>query len=91
MRIYMQNRPEEMKATRYYQLILQEDLIDGWSLIAESGEQGRAGRQRRENFPEWDEALEKMMQLRDAQLRRGYRVMYIQGQPQSERGDDGAA
>ena len=83
----MQSQPDDTKTNRYYQLILQEDLIEGWSLIAESGEQGRSGRQRRENFLTWDDALDKLLQLRDAQLQRGYRVMYVQGQPQSVRGE----
>ena len=87
MRIYMQNQSADMRITRYYQLILQEDLIEGWSLIAESGEQGRSGRQRRDHFTQWDDALDKLLQLRDAQLRRGYRVMYVQGQPQEGRAE----
>ena len=44
MRIYMQIPPEGDKAPRFYHLHLQEDLLEGWSLIREWGYQGARGR-----------------------------------------------
>ncbi len=79
MRIYMQSQPDQERVTRYYQLILQEDLIEGWSLLVESGEQGRAGRVRKEHFVDRESAMDKLLSLRDTQVRRGYRVMFMQG------------
>ncbi len=84
MRIYMQSQPGSHKAARYYQLVLQEDLIEGWSLLVENGAQGSAGRMRREHFSNWDDALERLIQMRDLQIKRGYRVMYVQGQAPSK-------
>lgn len=83
MRIYMQNPSANQKPTRFYHLLLQKDLIDGWNLLVESGEQGRAGRLRREHFANRELAMDKLMLLRDSQIERGYRVMYVQGQSQS--------
>jgi len=37
MRIYMQIPPVGDKAPRYYHLHLQEDLLEGWTLIREWG------------------------------------------------------
>ncbi|VAW87129.1 hypothetical protein MNBD_GAMMA18-815 [hydrothermal vent metagenome] len=84
MRIYMQRQPEVQKAARYFQLILHEDLIEGWSLLVENGMQGSAGRVRREHFDVWDEALDRLMKIRDLQINRGYRVMYVQGEAPSK-------
>ena len=80
----MQRQPEAQKAARYFQLILHEDLIKGWSLLVENGMQGSAGRVRREHFDVWDEALDRLMKIRDLQIKRGYRVMYVQGETPSK-------
>jgi len=90
MRIFMQNPSDNLRSTRYYHLFLQEDLIDGWTLLVESGEQGRPGRLRREHFANRELAMDKLMSLRDSQLDRGYRVMYVQGQAQPTTPIDGA-
>ena len=39
MRIYMQTRPAA-EAPRYYQLLLEQDLLGGWTLYREWGQQG---------------------------------------------------
>jgi predicted DNA-binding WGR domain protein len=80
MRIYMQTAATEDKAPRYYHLHLQKDLLEGWSLIREWGYQGAAGRVRREHFTGREQAQQALLKLRDEQLKRGYRIVFIQGQ-----------
>ena len=52
MRVYMQIPAFNGKPPRYYQLVLQEDLINGWTLVREWGQQGYAGRVKRDHFPD---------------------------------------
>jgi predicted DNA-binding WGR domain protein len=82
MRLYMQIPPEGDKAPRYYHLHLQEDLIDGWTLIREWGYQGAAGRLRKEHYPDREAAEAALVKVRDEQIRRGYRVVFIQAIPE---------
>jgi predicted DNA-binding WGR domain protein len=79
MRIYMQITPGHDKPPGFCHLILQPDLLGGWSLIREWGKQGAAGRIRREHHESWDAALAAMMRVRDERLRGGYRVVFVQG------------
>ena len=80
MRIYMQTAPEPDKPPKYYQLWLLEDLLEGWTLVREWGQQGASGRVKRDHFNNRDEAEAAMLRVRDAQLDRGYRVVFMQGQ-----------
>jgi predicted DNA-binding WGR domain protein len=82
MRLYMQILPEGDKPPRYYHLHLQEDLIDGWTLIREWGYQGTAGRLRKEHYPDRETAEAALVKVRDEQIRRGYRVVFIQAVPE---------
>ncbi len=68
------------KAPRYYQLALQQDLLAGWTLVREWGQQGSPGRLKRDHFPDRETALEAMLRVRDTQLQRGYKVVFMQGQ-----------
>jgi len=78
MRIYMQQHaPGE--PLRFFQIQLQADLLGGWTLVRESGIQGQRGTVRQEYFPEREDAEHALMQLRDRQLRRGYRVVFREG------------
>ncbi len=79
MRIYMQIRPPENKPPRFYQLQLQEDLLDGWTLIKESGYQGSSGKITSEHHNTYDEAVNAMVKARDLQIGRGYRIVYSEG------------
>lgn len=78
MRIYMQIPPQGDTAPRYYHLHLQEDLIDGWTLIREWGYQGAGGRVRKEHFPDQETAQAALIKARDEQIRRGYQVVFMQ-------------
>jgi predicted DNA-binding WGR domain protein len=80
MRIYMQIPPAGDKAPRYYHLHLQEDLLEGWTLIREWGYQGAAGRVKKEHFQERESAESALLKVRDEQIRRGYQVVFMQAQ-----------
>jgi len=79
MRIYMQTPPLEDRPPRFFHLHLQEDLLEGWTLVKESGYQGSPGRVSREHFSARDAAVQALMRARDAQVKRGYRVVFAQG------------
>lgn len=79
MRIYLQTIPAADESPRYFQLILQRDLIDGWNLIKETGQQGQRGRLRTEHYDDLEAAQAAMTRARDHQLARGFRVVFTQG------------
>ena len=83
MRVYMQMIEDPDKASRFYLLMLQEDLIDGWTLVREWGQQGSPGRVKRDHFGNYDAAEHALLKIRDAQLKRGYRVVYARGAEQT--------
>jgi predicted DNA-binding WGR domain protein len=76
----MQIPPQGDHAPRFYHLHLQEDLLEGWTLIREWGYQGSGGRVLREHFADREEAEAALMRLRDEQTKRGYIVVFMQGQ-----------
>jgi len=80
MRIYLQMPAVDNQAPRFYHIILQQDLLGGWTLIRESGRQGTAGRLRREHFETREAAEHALTKTRDTQLRRGYRVVFSEGE-----------
>lgn len=69
----------EQQHTRYYQLLLLQDLIAGWTLVREWGKQGSSGRVKKDHFPNRSDALNAMERIRDAQLNRGFQVVFMQG------------
>jgi predicted DNA-binding WGR domain protein len=78
MRIYMQIPPQDDKAPRYYHLHLQEDLLEGWNLVREWGHQGAGGRILKEHYSDRESAEAALVRIRDEQLKRGYRIVFIQ-------------
>ncbi len=79
MRLLLQQRPEGREAPRFVQLMLQSDLLGGWTLLRESGLIGGRSQVRREQFPDQHSALEALQKARDQQLKRGFQLMYAQG------------
>jgi predicted DNA-binding WGR domain protein len=75
----MQTKPEASDSPRYYQLVLQQDLLGGWTLYREWGQQGGRASSKREVYLERDDALAAFEHARDLQLRRGFHVMFSQG------------
>jgi predicted DNA-binding WGR domain protein len=79
MRIFMQTPPVANAPQRYYQLILQQDLLGGWTLIRESGQLGARSTVRREQYLDFRAAQDAMEKARDQQLKKGLKVMFSQG------------
>lgn len=79
MRIFMQTTPVAAEAPKYYELVLQQDLLGGWTLYREWGLQGGRSSSRRELFLERDAAIGAFERARDLQVKRGFRVMFSQG------------
>lgn len=80
MRLYLQTPPGTADAPRYVQITLEQDLLGGWMLYRESGTEGGRATLRREQYLERDEATAAFEKARDTQIKRGYRVMFAQGQ-----------
>jgi predicted DNA-binding WGR domain protein len=78
MRIYMQIPPGDAGPPRFYHLHLQEDLIGGWTLIREWGYQGAGGRMVKDHYPDRESAQNALLAVRDAQLKKGYQVVFMQ-------------
>ena len=79
MRIYMQSQASDDQLPRFYQIHLEPDLLDGWMLIKEWGHQGSPGKVKKEHYSDAEAAQQAALATRDAQLKRGYRVVFIQG------------
>lgn len=84
MRIYMQTIPDPEQAPRFYQIHLEPDIFEGWMLTKEWGAQGSPGRVQMKHFNTIEEAEDAIENLRDAQIKRGYRIMFIEGQSNPE-------
>ncbi len=80
MRIYLQTPPNAEGNPRYYQLLLQEDLIDGWTLVKENGIQGSSGKVTKVHYTDRDQALAALIKTRDSQIKRGYHVVFMRGE-----------
>ncbi|HET6546707.1 MAG TPA: WGR domain-containing protein [Rhodanobacteraceae bacterium] len=85
MRIFMQAKPAGEEQPRYYQVTLEQDLLGGWTLDREWGQPGGRISTRREIYLERDAALAAFEEVRDAQLKRGLRIMFCRGLEQHAR------
>lgn len=80
MRLYLQTAPGNTdQAPRYVQITLEQDLLGGWTLYRESGVQGGRASLKREQFLEREGAIAAFEKARDAQIKRGFQVMFTQG------------
>ena len=79
MRLLLQHPPTAAEAPRYVQLVLQQDLLGGWLLLRETGHIGQRSMVRREQYLQQDEAMAAFEKARDANLRRGFKVVFVQG------------
>ncbi len=82
MRIYMQAPVLDGKIPKYYHLILQQDMLSGWTVVREWGMQGSAGRVIRNHYSDYAEAEVSLLRIRDMQIQRGYQVVFLQGPKQ---------
>ena len=81
MRVYLQQPPSGNESPRYVQLSLLPDLLGGWELLRETGQTGGRAQLRRELNLQQDEARHAFEKARDAQLKRGFQVMFASGEP----------
>ena len=79
MRLLLQQRPLAGEIPKYVQLILQQDMLGGWLLLREAGQIGGKASLKREQFLQQDAALAAFEKARDAQIKRGFQVMFAQG------------
>lgn len=79
MRLYLQQRPESAESPRFVQLSLQPDLLGGWTLLRESGQVGGRSTLRRDQFLDQPSAVKALEAARDAQLKRGFQLMFARG------------
>ncbi len=79
MRLFLQQRPAASEAPKFVQLVLEQDLLGGWSVIRESGTVGQRSTLKREQFLEQPAAMAAFERARDTHLKKGYQVMFTQG------------
>jgi predicted DNA-binding WGR domain protein len=79
MRMLLQQRPDGPEAPRFVQLMLERDLLGGWTLIRESGRMGSRSQLRREQFHDQSSAEAALEHARDLQLKKGFQLVYAQG------------
>ncbi|HRA56930.1 MAG TPA: WGR domain-containing protein [Thermomonas sp.] len=79
MRLLLQQRPDGREAPRFVQLQLQPDLLGGWTLLRESGQTGGRSTLRKSLFADQASALLALQKERDAQLKKGFQLMFAQG------------
>ena len=79
MRLLLQQRPDGREAPRFVQLQLQPDLLGGWTLLRESGQIGGRSTLKRELYADQGSAIAALESARDAQLKRGFLLMFAQG------------
>lgn len=80
MRLLLQQRPQGPEAPRFVQLMLQADLLGGWTLVRETGQIGGRSTVRREQFLDRDGAVAALESARDIQLKRGFQLMFAEGE-----------
>jgi len=80
MRLLLQQHPDGLEAPRFVQLMLQADLLGGWMLVRETGHIGGRSQLRREQYLDRDSALVALERARDQQLKRGFQLMFVQGE-----------
>jgi predicted DNA-binding WGR domain protein len=79
MRLLLQQKPLAGESPKYVQLILQQDLLGGWTLLRESGQIGGKVQLKREQYLDQDAAIAAFEKARDTQVHRGFQVMFAQG------------
>ena len=79
MRLLLQQRPAGREAPRFVQLMLERDLLGGWTLVRESGQVGNRSTVRRDLYLDQAEAMAAFEHARDLQLKKGFQLMFAQG------------
>ena len=79
MRLLLQQHPDGREAPRFVQLMLEPDLLGGWALVRETGQIGGRSTLRREQYLDQASAMAALEHARDAQLKKGFQLMFAQG------------
>lgn len=79
MRLLLQQHPDGREAPRFVQLMLEGDLLGGWTLVRESGQIGGRSTLRRDQYLDQATALAALEHARDMQLKKGFQLMFAQG------------
>ena len=79
MRVYLQQPPSGNESPRYVQLSLLPDLLGGWELLRETGQTGGRSTLRKTLYSDQPSALAALEKERDAQLRKGFQLVFAQG------------
>ncbi|TXK62657.1 WGR domain-containing protein [Alkalisalibacterium limincola] len=80
MRLFLQQRPGSGEPPRFVQLVLQQDLLGGWTLLREAGHVGGKSQLRKEQFLERDLAIAAFEKARDQQVKKGFQIMFAHGE-----------
>ena len=80
MRLLLQQRPDGREAPRFVQLMLEADLLGGWTLVRETGQIGGRSSLRREQYLDQASALQAFEDARDTQIRKGFQLVFAQGE-----------
>lgn len=80
MRLLLQQRPDGREPPRFVQLMLEPDLLGGWSLVRETGQIGGRSTLRREQYLDQASAMAALEHARDLQLKKGFQLMFVQGE-----------
>jgi len=71
---------EPGKRPKFYQIHLGPDLLGGWVVVREWGHQGSSGRVMQDHFKTFSDAENAVLATRETQVKRGYRVVFVQGE-----------
>jgi len=80
MRIFLQTPGAAGGRPRFCMLSVQPDLLEGWTLLRETGYQGYGGQVKRVRFGTREVAEEALAKMRDNFVRRGYQTVFAEGQ-----------
>ncbi len=80
MRIFLQTPPAPDRVSRFYQLILQEDLLGGWSVVRQWGATGQRGTTRTHYFDDHETAAAALEAWRREKVDDGYRITFVEGE-----------
>ena len=80
MRLFLQQLPVGNEPPRFVQLVLEQDLLGGWTLMREVGQIGGKSQLRKEQFLERDQAFAAFEKARDQQVDKGFQIMFAHGE-----------
>lgn len=77
--MFLQQPPAPGVPPRFCQLILQADLLGGYTLLRETGEVGGKSQVRRSVHVDREDAVAAFETARDREIKRGMRITFAEG------------